>query len=75
MARIAIDWAAYDLREKAFEQALAEGNATLVDHPLPSGGVLAKATDEQVALAAWQFKQRARPPYPFGVAAGQGAAA
>jgi hypothetical protein len=41
MARIAIDWAAYDLREKAFEQALAEGNATLVDHPLPSGGVLA----------------------------------
>jgi hypothetical protein len=58
MARIAIDWAAYDLREKAFEQALAEGKATLVDHPLPNGGVLAKATDEQVALAAWQFKHR-----------------
>jgi hypothetical protein len=58
MARIAIDWAAYDLREKAFEQALAEGNATLVDHPLPNGGVLAKATGEQVALAASQFKHR-----------------
>jgi hypothetical protein len=58
MARIAIDWAAYDLREKAFEQALAEGNATLVDPPLPNGGVLAEATDEQVALAAWQFKHR-----------------
>jgi len=58
MAKIAIDWGAYDLKEKAFEQELAEGNATLLDHPLPNGGVLARATDEQVALAARQFEQR-----------------
>ena len=58
MAKIAIDWGAYDLKEKAFEQALAEGKATLLDHPLPNGGVLSNATDEQVALAAKQFEQR-----------------
>jgi hypothetical protein len=58
MAKIAIDWGAYDLEEKAFEQALAEGKATLLDHPLPNGGVLSRATDEQVALAAKQFEQR-----------------
>ena len=58
MAKIAIDWGAYDLKEKAFEQALAEGKATLLDHPLPNGGVLSRATDEQVALAAKQFEQR-----------------
>jgi hypothetical protein len=58
MARIAIDWSAYDQNEKAFEQALGDGKATLLDHPLPNGGVLSKATDEQVALAAKQFEQR-----------------
>jgi hypothetical protein len=58
MARIAIDWGAYDSKEKAFEQALAEAKATLLDHPLPNGGVLSTATDEQVALAAKQFEQR-----------------
>ena len=58
MAKISIDWDAYDVREKAFEQALAEGNVTLLDHPLPNGGVLSTATDEQVALAARQFEQR-----------------
>lgn len=58
MAKIAIDWAAYDLKEKAFEQALGEAKATLLDHPLPNGGVLSKATDEQIALAAEQFEQR-----------------
>lgn len=58
MAKIAIDWSAYDRNEKAFEQSLAEGSATLLDHPLPNGGVLAKATDEQVTLAAKQFEQR-----------------
>src|SRR5258708_31526469 len=58
MAKIAIDWGAYDLEEKAFEQALAEGKATLLDHPLPNGGVLSRATDEQIALAAKQFEQR-----------------
>jgi hypothetical protein len=58
MAKIAIDWSAYDLKERAFEQALVEGNATLVDHPLPNGGVLGKATGEQVAHAAKQFEQR-----------------
>ena len=58
MAKIAIDWAAYDLKEKAFEQALGEGKATLLDHPLPNGSVLSTATDEQIALAAKQFEQR-----------------
>jgi|SRR5215471_13171505 len=58
MAKIAIDWSVYDRNEKAFEQSLAEGSATLLDHPLPNGGVLSKATDEQVALAAKQFEQR-----------------
>jgi hypothetical protein len=58
MARIAIDWGAYDSKEKTFEQTLAEGKATLLDHPLPNGGVLSTATDEQVALAAKQFEQR-----------------
>ena len=58
MAKIAIDWAAYDLREKAFEQALGNNEATLLDHPLPNAGVLATATDEQIALAARQFEQR-----------------
>jgi hypothetical protein len=58
MAKIAIDWATYDLKEKAFEQALGEANATLLDHPLPNGGVLSRATDEQIALAAKQFEQR-----------------
>ena len=58
MAKIAIDWAAYDLKEKAFEHALGEGKATLLDHPLPNGGVLSRATDEQIALAAKQFEQR-----------------
>jgi hypothetical protein len=58
MAKIAIDWAAYDLKEKAFEEALGKAQATLLDHPLPSGGVLSRATDEQIALAAKQFEQR-----------------
>jgi hypothetical protein len=58
LAKIAIDWAAYDLREKAFEEALGKAKATLLDHPLPNGGVLSKATDEQIALAAKQFEQR-----------------
>jgi hypothetical protein len=58
MAKIAIDWSAYDQNEKAFEQSLAEGSATLLDHPLPNGGVLSRATDEQIALAANQFEQR-----------------
>ena len=58
MAKIAIDWGAYDLRERAFEQALAEGEVTLGEHPLPNGGVLCRATDEQIALAAKQFEQR-----------------
>jgi hypothetical protein len=58
MAKIAIDWAAYDLKEKAFERALGEAKATLHDHPLPNGGVISKATDEQIALAAKQFEQR-----------------
>jgi hypothetical protein len=58
MVKIAIDWSAYDLKEKAFEQSLVEGKATLVDHPLPNGGVLRKATSEQVAQAAKQFEQR-----------------
>ncbi len=58
MAKIAIDWVAYDLKERAFEQALGNNEVTLLDHPLPNGGVLAKATDEQVALAAKQFEQR-----------------
>jgi hypothetical protein len=58
MAKIAIDWSAYDQNEKEFEQSLADGNATLLDHPLPNGGVLSKASDEQVALAAKQFEQR-----------------
>lgn len=58
MAKIAIDWVTYDLKERAFEQALGNDEATLLDHPLPNGGVLSKATDEQVALAAKQFEQR-----------------
>jgi hypothetical protein len=58
MAKIAIDWAAYDLRERAFEVALGNEEVTLLEHPLPSGAVLSKATDEQVALAAKQFEQR-----------------
>jgi hypothetical protein len=58
MAKIAVEWAANDLKEKAFEQALGEGKATLLDHPLPNGGVLSRATDEQIALAAKQFEQR-----------------
>jgi hypothetical protein len=58
MAKIAINWSTYDLKERAFERGLAEGTATLSDHPLPSGGVLGKATDERVALAAKQFEQR-----------------
>jgi hypothetical protein len=58
MVKIAIDWSAYDLKEKAFEQALAEGKATLVDHPLPNGSVLGKATGEQVEHAAKQFENR-----------------
>jgi hypothetical protein len=58
MLKIAIDWTAYDLKEKAFEQALAEGKATLVDHPLPNGGVLGKATCDQIAHAAKQFENR-----------------
>jgi hypothetical protein len=58
MGKIAVDWGAYDLKERDFEQALAEGTARLIDHPLPSGGVLSTATDEQVALAARQFEQR-----------------
>ena len=60
MTKIAIDWSEYDLKEKAFEQALAEGKATLLDHPLPSGRVLGTATDELVALAAKQFEDRGR---------------
>lgn len=58
MTKIAIDWSAYDSKEKAFEQGLSEGKATLLDHPLPNGGVLSTATDEQIALAARQFEQR-----------------
>ncbi len=58
MAKIAIDWAAYDLKEMAFEQALGEGTVTLLDHPLPNGSVLSRASDEQIALAAKQFEQR-----------------
>jgi hypothetical protein len=58
MATIAINWSAYDLKEKAFERALAEGTAILSDHPLPSGGFLRNATDEELALAAKQFEQR-----------------
>jgi len=58
MGKIAVDWSTYDLKERAFEQALAAGTAKLVDHPLPNGGVLSGATDEQVALAARLFKQR-----------------
>jgi hypothetical protein len=58
LAKIAIDWAVYDRNELAFEKALAAGEATLVDHPLPNGGVLGTATDEQVALAAKQFEHR-----------------
>jgi hypothetical protein len=58
MGKIAVDWGAYDLKERAFEQALAEGNASLIDHPLPNGGILSAATDEQVLLAARQFEQR-----------------
>ena len=58
MGKIAVDWGAYDLKERAFEQALAEGTVSLIDHPLPNGGVLSTATDEQVALAARQFEQR-----------------
>jgi hypothetical protein len=67
MAKIAVEWAANDLKEKAFEQALGEGKATLLDHPLPNGGVLSRATDEQIALAA----KRARPPSPCGLATRQ----
>jgi hypothetical protein len=58
MATSVIDWGAYDLKERTFELAMAEGKAQLAEHPLPSGGVLAEATDEQVELAARQFKQR-----------------
>jgi hypothetical protein len=58
MRKIAVDWSAYDQKEQAFEQALAEGTAELVDHPLPNGGMLSGATDEQVALAARLFEQR-----------------
>jgi hypothetical protein len=58
MAKIAIDWGAYDLKEKAFEQALGEGKVTLLDHPLPNGGILSSATDEQITLAAKQFEHR-----------------
>jgi hypothetical protein len=58
MAKIAIDWSTYDQNEKAFEQELAEGKVSLLDHPLPNGGVLSRATDEQIALAAKQFEQR-----------------
>jgi hypothetical protein len=60
MAKIAVDWAAYDFEERAFELALSEGKATLAEHPLPGGGVLSGATEEQVALAARQFEQRGR---------------
>jgi hypothetical protein len=58
MTKIAIDWGNYDLKERAFEQALVEGKVTLTDHPLPSGRTLADATDDDVALAAKQFEQR-----------------
>lgn len=58
MAKIAIDWSAYDQSERTFEQSLAEGTATLLDHPLPGGGVLSRASDFQIALAAKQFEQR-----------------
>jgi hypothetical protein len=58
MAKIAIDWSAYDQSERAFEQALSEGTATLLDHPLPGGRVLSRANDDQIALAAKQFEQR-----------------
>jgi len=58
MGKIAVDWSAYDLKERAFEQALAGGVARLLDHPLPNGGVLSDASDEQVAVAARLFRQR-----------------
>ena len=58
MARTDIDWPAFYRQERAFEQALAKGDATLLDHPLPDGGTLTAACDEQVALAAEQFEQK-----------------